>query len=86
MPKIIKSSKLGDAAILKQIIKILNNEKIQTISSNRFTPEISLTRGNYTSIKPNASDKKDISCGKKLSKSLEISHSFKGQFTEITKF
>ena len=68
MPKIIKSAKLGDAAILKQIIKILNNEKIQTISSNKFTPEISLTRGNYTSIKPNASDKKDISCGEKALK------------------
>ena len=68
MPKIIKSSKLGDAAILKQIIKILNNEKIQTISSNEFTPEISLTRGNYTSIKPNSSDKKDIRCGEKALK------------------
>ena len=68
MPKIIKSSKLGDAAILKQIIKILNNEKIQTISSNEFTPEISLTRGNYTSIKPNPSDKKDIRCGEKALK------------------
>ena len=42
MPKIIKSSKLGDAAILKQIIKILKNEKILTVSSNKFTPELSL--------------------------------------------
>ena len=48
MPKIIKSSKLGDAAILKQIINILKNEKIKTISSNKFTPEISLSKGNYT--------------------------------------
>ena len=30
MPKILKSSKLGDAAILKQIIKIFKTEKIQT--------------------------------------------------------
>ena len=44
MPKIIKSSKLGDAAILKQIIKILKKEKIKTISSNKFTPEISLAK------------------------------------------
>jgi len=63
MPKIIKSSKLGDAAILKQIINILRKEKIQTLSSNKFTPEISLSRGNYTIIKPNISDKKDINCG-----------------------
>ena len=54
MPKIIKSSKLGDAAILKQIINILKKEKIQTVSSNKFTPEISLSKGNYTTIKPNA--------------------------------
>ena len=47
MPKIIKSSKLGDAAILKQVINILKKEKIQTLSSNFFTPEISL-KGNYT--------------------------------------
>ena len=35
MPKILKSSKLGDAAILKQIIKIFKTEKIQTLSSNK---------------------------------------------------
>ena len=52
MPKILKSSKLGDAAILKQIIKILNKEKIKTINSNKFTPEISLLKGNYTKIRP----------------------------------
>ena len=68
MPKIIKSSKLGDAAILKQIINILKKEKIQTISSNKFTPELSLSKGNYTSIKPNLSDKKDIRCGQKALK------------------
>ena len=68
MPKIIKSSKLGDAAILKQIINILKKEKIQTVSSNKFTPEISLPRGNYTKIKPNLSDRKDISCGEKALK------------------
>ena len=63
LPKIIKSSKLGDAAILKQIINILKKEKIQTVSSNKFTPEISLSKGNYTILKPNMSDKKDINCG-----------------------
>ena len=48
MPKILKSSKLGDAAILKQIINILRKEKILTLSSNKFTPEISLLKGTYT--------------------------------------
>ena len=74
MPKIIKSSKLGDAAILKQIINILKKEKIQTVSSNKFTPEISFPKGNYTSIKPNIFDKKDIRCGEKaLEKSRKFS-------------
>ena len=68
MPKIIKSSKLGDAAILKKIIEILKNEKIQTLSSNKFTPEITLLKGNYTKIKPNFSDKKDIKIGEKALK------------------
>ena len=68
MPKIIKSSKLGDAAILKQIINILKKEKIQTVSSNKYTPEISLPKGNYTLIKPNNFDKKDIRCGEKALK------------------
>ena len=75
MPKIIKSSKRGDVAVLKQVIKILNKEKISTISSNKFTPELSLAKGNYTKIKPNSFDKKNISFGEKaLKKSGNLSH------------
>ena len=33
IPRIIKASKFGDAAILKEIIKILNQQRIKTISS-----------------------------------------------------
>ena len=46
IPRIIKSSKLGDAAILKEIIKILKQEKITTISSLNFNPELTLKKGN----------------------------------------
>ena len=60
MPRIIKSSKYGDASILKEIIKILNKEKIKTISSIIFNPELSLQKGNYTKIKPTKDDNKDI--------------------------
>jgi len=60
IPRIIKSSKLGDAAILKQIIKILKQEKISTISSLTFNPELTLKKGTYSKIKPNNDDKKDI--------------------------
>jgi len=61
IPRIIKKSKLGDAALLKEIINILKNEKIKTISSIRFTPELSLSKGNYSKYKPNKKDKVDIS-------------------------
>jgi UDP-2,3-diacylglucosamine hydrolase len=60
IPRIIKSLKLGDAAVLKEIIRILKKEKISTLSSITFTPELSLKKGNYSKIKPNANDKKDI--------------------------
>ena len=60
MPRIIKSSKLGDAAILKEIISILKKEKIKTISSLTFNPELTLKKGNYSNIKPSIGDKADI--------------------------
>ena len=60
IPRIIRSSKIGDAAILKEIIKILKKEKINTLSSTIFTPELSLAKGNYSKIRPNIQDKKDI--------------------------
>ncbi len=60
MPRIIKRSKLGDAAILKEIINIFNKEKISTINSLFFNPELILKRGINTKIKPNYADKLDI--------------------------
>ena len=60
IPRIVKSSKLGDAAILKEIIKILKREKIKTISSLTFNPELTLKKGTYSKIKPNNEDKKNI--------------------------
>ena len=60
LPRIIKSSKLGDAAILKEIINIFKKEKIKTISSLAFNPELTLKKGYYTKIKPNTEDKLDI--------------------------
>ena len=60
MPRIIKMSKLGDAAVLKEIINILKKEKISTISSLFFNPELTLKKGNYTKTTPNKEDKADI--------------------------
>ena len=50
MPRIIIASKLGDAAILKEIIKILTYNKIKTESSLRFNPELNLKKGNHSKI------------------------------------
>jgi len=58
--RIVKSSKIGDAAILKEIIKILKQEKIITVSSLTFNSELTLKRGNYSKTKPNREDKIDI--------------------------
>ena len=60
IPRIIKASKLGDAAILKEIIKILAQNKIKTENSLTFNPELSLNKGNYSKIKPNKLDQLDI--------------------------
>ena len=60
LPRIIKASKLGDAAILKEIIKILAQNKIKTENSLKFNPELTLKKGNYSNFKPNNIDLLDI--------------------------
>ena len=60
IPRIIKASKLGDAAILKTIIGILAQNKVKTENSLKFNPELTLKKGNYSRIKPNNKDKLDI--------------------------
>ena len=66
LPKIIKESKKGDASILKIIIKIFKREGFKVINSTYFNPELVLKKGNFTKIKPNNSNKKDISKGKSI--------------------
>ena len=58
--RIIKKLKLGDAAIIKEIINIFKKEGIKTIRSNFFTPELTLTKGNYSNHRPDLEDKKYI--------------------------
>ena len=60
IPRIIKASKLGDAAILKKIIQILSQHKIRTENSLKFNSELALKKGNYSKIKPNKQDRTDI--------------------------
>ncbi len=64
MPGVIRAAKIGDAAIIKSIIKILSNEGIQVISSIFFNSELSLKKGNYSKIKPTKKDVDSIKKGK----------------------
>ena len=75
MPRIIKASKLGDAAILKELINILSENKIKVIKLNTYNPELTLTKGCYTKLKPGANDKLIIKKGIQiLSKSNSFNH------------
>ena len=63
LPRIIKAAKLGDAAILKAIIKILMKEKIKVIKSNTYNPELTLSKGCHTKLRPNSRDLVSINKG-----------------------
>jgi len=70
IPRVIKAAKLGDAAILKVLIKILSENDIKVIKLNTFNPELTLKKGIYTKIKPSNSDKKEIFQGIKILKKI----------------
>ena len=75
MPSIIKAAKIGDAAIIKVIIEILKNEKIDVISSIHFNPELTAKKGLHTKIKPSRADIKSINQGiKYLAKTNSYDH------------
>jgi len=60
IPRIVRSSKLGDASILREIIKILKQERIITLSSLTYNRELTLKKGTYSKIKPDKDDNLDI--------------------------
>ena len=75
MPVVIKASKLGDAAIIKSIINILDQEGIKVISSIFFNPELAVNVGTYTKLKPSTEDVKSIKKGIKYFDGLnELDH------------
>jgi len=75
IPRIIKASKLGDAAVLKELINILSENKIKVIKLNTYNPELTLTKGYYTKLKPSIVDKLTIKKGIQiLKKSNSYNH------------
>ena len=73
LSRIIKAYKIGDAFILKELVKILAEQKIKVISSIAFNPELALVKGSYTKLKPDKND--TISIGKGI-KSLALINAF----------
>ena len=61
--RIIKAYKIGDAAILKELIKILAEHKVKVISSITYNPELTLKKGFYTKLKPCKKDFMSINKG-----------------------
>ena len=68
IPRILKAAKKGDAAILKELIKILSKEKVNVISSIYYNPELALSKGSYSKLKPSRKDLIDIKKGIKILK------------------
>jgi len=66
LPKIIKEAKKDDASIIKTVIAIFKKEGFKIISSTFFNPELLLRRGNYTKMKPDFLNKKDMLKGKNI--------------------
>jgi UDP-2,3-diacylglucosamine hydrolase len=78
LPRIIKASKLGDAAILKELIKILAENKIRVIKSNFFNPELTLSRGNFSKTRPNKLDSINIKNGVKILNNINAHNHVQG--------
>ena len=78
IPRIIKAFKLGDAAILKELIKILAENEIKVIKSNFFNPELTLLKGNLSKIEPNNLDLIDIKKGIKSLSNLNAHNHVQG--------
>ena len=78
LPRIIKAFKLGDAAILKELIKILAENKIKVIKSNFFNPELTLSKGIFSKTKPNNLDLINIRKGIKSLNNLNAHNHIQG--------
>ena len=86
IPRIIKTAKLGDAAILKEIVKILAQNNIKTENSLKFNPELSFKKGNYSKFKPNKQDQLDIKKAIKTLNSLREYNFSQGVVVRNKKF
>jgi DUF1009 family protein len=70
LPRLFSAFKKGDANILKEIIKIFEENKLNVVNSMKFTPELIFKDKSINKVKINNADKSSISKGVKIIKSL----------------
>ena len=70
LPRLFSAFKKGDGNILKEIIKIFKEHKINVVNSMKFTPELIFKDRNINNLKIKNTDKKSIIKGASIIKSL----------------
>ena len=70
LPRLFSAFKKGDGNILKEIIKIFKENKLNVVNSMKFTPELIFKDKSINKVKINTADKSCISKGVRIIKSL----------------
>jgi DUF1009 family protein len=70
LPRLFSAFKKGDGNILKEIIKIFKENKLNVVNSMKFTPELVFKDKSINKVKINNADKSSISKGVSIIKSL----------------
>jgi DUF1009 family protein len=70
LPRLYSAFKKGDGNILKEIIKIFKENKLNVVNSMKFTPELIFKDKCINKVKINNADKSCISKGVRIIKSL----------------
>jgi DUF1009 family protein len=70
LPRLFSAFKKGDGNILKEIIKIFKENKLNVINSMKFTPELIFKDKSINKVKIDNTDKSSISKGVRIIKSL----------------
>ena len=70
LPRLYSAFKRGDGSILKEIIKIFDENKIKVLNSMKFTPELIFKDKNLNNVKAGSLDKASINKGIQIIRSL----------------
>jgi len=70
LPRLFSAFKKGDGNILKEIIKIFKENKLNVVNSMKFTPELIFKDKSINNVKINKTDKSSIFKGVGIIKSL----------------